>query len=122
MISGATGRAKEREPDIAVTLEPTTAYADRHPGPAALHLVVEVSDTTLDFDRNTKARLYARAGVSEYWVADVPSRQLHCYRGPTRTGYSEVKVHSEGESVSVLSFPDATGRFGDLLAPVNTAQ
>ena len=66
----------EPEPDLAVTREDTTVYADRHPGPADLHLVVEVSDTTLRTDLDFKAGLYARAGIPEYWALDLASRRI----------------------------------------------
>src|SRR5579862_3616878 len=65
------------EPDAAVTAAPNTAYANRHPGPADLLLVVEVSDSTVRFDRSAKALLYARARIREYWVLDLPGRQLY---------------------------------------------
>jgi Uma2 family endonuclease len=116
-IPGQAGRTNEPEPDIAVTLEPTTAYADHHPAPSDLHLVVEVSDTTLRFDLTTKARLYARAGVQEYWVADVLGRQLHCHRTPTPAGYSEVVICNQAHTISLPSHPDVSVRFGDLLPP-----
>jgi Uma2 family endonuclease len=116
-IPGPAGRTNEPEPDIAVTTAPTTAYTDRHPAPQDLLLVVEVSDSTLRFDLTTKALLYAQVGIQEYWVADIEGRRLHCHRGPTPTGYSEVVVYEEAQQVSPLSRPDAPIGCGDLLPP-----
>jgi len=63
----------EPEPDVAITHESTTAYADHHPGPEDLLLVVEVSDTTLRSDLLVKARLYARAGIGRLTSTHVNS-------------------------------------------------
>lgn len=116
-IKGKTGRTNEPEPDIAVTLEPTTSYADRHPAPQDLRLIVEVSDTTLHFDLRTKALLYARAGVNEYWVTDILGRQMHCHRNPTPNGYAEVVVYGEAETISLQTLPEVSVRLSDLLPP-----
>lgn len=113
-LPGAAGETNEPEPDIAVTIQPATTYMDRHPTPADLLLVVEVSDTTLHFDLTTKALLYARAGVSEYWAADIAGRQIRCHRGPASTGYAEIVVYREEERISLLSRPDVAVRCGDL--------
>lgn len=56
------------EPDALVTRQPTQGMMGRKPQPADARLIVEVADTTLWRDKNTKRRLYARAGVPEYWV------------------------------------------------------
>ncbi len=109
----------EPEPDLAVTDEPNTAYADRHPGPDDLLLVVEVADTTLEFDRVRKAELYARAGIREYWVADIVGRQLFVHRGPTDAAYAEVVVYSEDETVTPIAAPDSAIRVGDFMPPAS---
>src|ERR1700683_2730386 len=64
----------EPEPDVAVTRSSDEDYSGRHPGPADLCLVVEVSDPTLRPDLIVKARLYARAGIAEYWTFDLNAR------------------------------------------------
>ncbi|HZP83843.1 MAG TPA: Uma2 family endonuclease [Chthonomonadaceae bacterium] len=107
----------EPEPDAAVTAQPVTAYAERHPAPADLLLVVEVSDTTLRFDRTTKAALYARAGIREYWVVDILGRQAFVHRQPTSDGYGEVTAYGAEESAVTLARPDAPVRVADLLPP-----
>lgn len=103
-------------PDVAVTTEVATAYAARHPGPADLLLLVEVASTTLRFDLTTKALLYARAGVGEYWVVDVAGRQLHVHRAPSASGYGDVVVFAAHEEAATLARPDAPVRVADLLA------
>lgn len=108
----------EPEPDAAVTAQPVTAYTERHPAPADLLLVVEVSDTTLRFDRTTKAALYARAGIREYWVVDIFGRQVFVHRQPTSDGYGEVTAYGAEESAATLARPESPVRVSDLLPPV----
>jgi Uma2 family endonuclease len=108
----------EPEPDAAVTIEPNTTYIDRHPAPADLLLVAEVSDTTLRFDRTTKAALYARAGIGEYWIVDIMGRQLFVHRQPTTEGYTRIIAYGPDEQVATLARPDQLVRVADLLPPV----
>jgi Uma2 family endonuclease len=72
----------EPEPDAAVIRGEPEDYPDRHPGPSDVLLVVEVADTTLDRDRGIKLRGYARAGIEEYWIVNIPDAQLEVYTDP----------------------------------------
>ena len=114
VVPGEEGETTEPEPDLAVTREPATAYTENNPGPQDVSLVVEVADSSLNFDLNTKALLYARVGIPEYWVMDINGRRLHRHRQPTHSGYLELVVLSEAESVSPLSRSE-TVCVGDLL-------
>lgn len=109
----------EPEPDAAVTAEPNTAYADRHPGPADIVFVAEVSDTTLRFDRTQKAALYARAGIREYWIVNITGRQVLVHRQPTREGYAEITAYGPDEMIATLIRPDGSVKVTDLLPPTN---
>jgi Uma2 family endonuclease len=116
-LSAVDSPYDEPEPDAVVTLQPASVYAERHPVPADLLLVVEISDTTLRFDRSTKAGLYARAGIREYWVADVVGQQVYVHRGPTSEGYTDITVYIADEEVATLARPDAPVRIAALLPP-----
>jgi len=70
----------EPEPDIAVVPGNPRSYRDVHPGRAAL--IVEVAQSRLRFDREHKGSLYARAGIADYWIVNIPDRCLEVYRGP----------------------------------------
>lgn len=107
----------EPEPDAAVTTQPYTAYLERHPGPADLLLVIEVSDTTLRFDLSTKAALYARAGIDDYWVVDLAGRQIVVHRQPTPEGYQEIIAYAEAEELAPRARPEARVRVASLLPP-----
>jgi Uma2 family endonuclease len=87
----ALGDDSEPEPDVAVVHGSMRDYRDEHPHSALL--IVEVSDSTLAFDRHVKASLYARAGVPEYWVVNLVESVVEIYREPvpnpaTRFGWS----------------------------------
>ena len=116
-VAQADPTYNEPEPDVAVTQHSVDAYFARHPGPADLELVVEVSDTTLRFDRTTKAALYSRAGIREYWVLDLAGRALYVHRGPGADGYTGIVHYSVEEAVSPLARPEASVRVSDLLPP-----
>ena len=58
-------------------------YKQRHPGPGDLALVVEVADSTLQLDRDDKARIYARAGIVDYWIINLVDRRVEVYTDPT---------------------------------------
>jgi Uma2 family endonuclease len=78
-----------------------------NPTPADLRLVVEIAHSSLTFDLTTKASLYARAGIVEYWVLDVTQRRLIVHRDPAAGRYTSVVSYDETESVAPLAVPDA---------------
>jgi Uma2 family endonuclease len=119
VLSGTDSLYNEPEPDAAVTRETENAYNGRHPGPEDLLLVVEISDTTLRTDLIVKARLYARAGIIEYWALDLNARQLHIHRAPANGEYTTVTVHAETETIAFASHPEVPIVIADLLPAVS---
>jgi Uma2 family endonuclease len=104
----------EPEPDVIV-LNRSVRELSARPRPEELWLVAEISSTTLSFDRTVKARLYARAGIVEYWVLDVEGRRLIVHRRPENGRYLDVVAYLEDESVATLGAPEVMTRVGDLL-------
>jgi Uma2 family endonuclease len=82
------------------------SYADRRPGPADVLLVVEVSHSSLSKDRNRKARLYAAAGIRDYWIVNLGGRCIEVLRDPGPDGYATKLVVYPGEFVRPLAFPE----------------
>ena len=121
-ITGELGQTNEPEPDLVVTKQSDQAYAKRHPEPSQVALLIEVSDSTIAFDLNTKALLYSRAGIPEYWVADVAGERLIVHRTPTQSGYSEVTAWEVGQSVSPLASPANSLSVASLYAPLHTEE
>jgi Uma2 family endonuclease len=94
----------EPEPDIAIVpLEPGE-WRDRHPVPADVLLLIEVADSSRDFDLRRKGPTYARAAVREYWVVDVVERRLFVHREPSAAGYAVTHILRPGESIAPLAF------------------
>ncbi|MBV8903497.1 MAG: Uma2 family endonuclease [Acidobacteriia bacterium] len=102
----------EPEPDIIVLVRPATEF-ERNPQPVDLRLVVEISDSTVGFDLTTKAGLYARAGITDYWVFDIGARRLLIHRDPHHGKYQSITAYSEHESVAPLAAPESRFRVGD---------
>lgn len=100
------------EPDFAV-IAGTPRGSSGHPTMA--DLVVEVADSSLDFDTNEKRLLYARAGIREYWVVDVNGRRLLVYRDPQAGDYASQQALGPADAVSPLAVPAAGVRVADLL-------
>jgi len=82
------------------------APRDRHPHPEDIYLVVEVADSSLDYDRGVKASRYARAGIPEYWIVDVAEASVEVHRRPTGDEYDERIRHRTGDAVSISQLPD----------------
>jgi Uma2 family endonuclease len=113
------GDASEPEPDISVVHGARDDYDD-HPTHAVL--VVEVSDTTLQFDRRQKMSLYAKCGVGEYWIVNLIDRVLEVHRTPEADDsqpfgarYRDVQQLRPGASVSPLEKPDREIPVADLM-------
>jgi Uncharacterized protein conserved in cyanobacteria len=96
----------EPEADIAVVRFDPKEYADHHPTPNEIFLIIELADRTLREDRNEKAPLYARAGIPEYWVLDVNTQQLYVFREPRNEGYAQETVLDEQSQLAIIAFPE----------------
>ncbi len=120
-LANADNRHNAPEPDAVVTVRPAAEYVAAAPGLGDLRLVVEVADTTLRRDTTTKARLYARAGIADYWVLDVTGRRLLVYRRPEQGRYAEVVSYAEDETTAPLAAPGQNVLVGDLLPPPDAA-
>lgn len=121
----------EPEPDLLLARGSDDDYAARHPAPGDVLLALEVSDSTLAFDRRTKASAYARSQIVEYWILNVEERQLEIHRGPQQDsamplgwGYSTRLIVPEGGRAATLWQPDVEFAVADLLprAPDDGAQ
>lgn len=105
----------EPEPDLIVLSKPSREFKD-NPQPSDLRLVVEISDSNLSFDLTTKAGLYARAKIVEYWVVDIPGRRIIVHRDPQEGQYRSVIAYAEQESVKPLASPDHEFAVGSAFA------
>jgi Uma2 family endonuclease len=109
-VSPEDNPTNEPQPDIVVLTREFFNFTSTPPRPADLRLVVEVSDSTLYFDLSTKADLYARAGIVEYWVLDINRRRLIVHRNPLAGKHESVMNYGENEPVAPLAAPHAEFR------------
>lgn len=103
---GIPGRQSVPQPDVAWVTPGD--YVARRPEASDAHLVIEVAETSLDYDLGDKAALYATGGVPEYWVVDVVGECVHLLREPGSEGYAEHRTAGRDETVSPLVMPAAT--------------
>ena len=83
--------------------------------PEDILLVVEVADSSVEYDRQVKAPLYARTGVPEPWLVDVGRDHVAVYRDPTSDGYGTTRVLRRGEAISPSAFPNFAIAVADIL-------
>lgn len=95
----------EPEPDIVWAARKN--YADQHPEPHEVLLVIEVAESSLAFDRGDKLAIYAEAGIQEYWIVNLVDRQIEVYRDPIGKAYQTNAVYRGGEGASPLALPEA---------------
>jgi Uma2 family endonuclease len=112
----------EPEPDLTVSRGPENLYFTTHPAPEDICFVVEVSDTSLAYDRGEKLALYTRAGVSVYWVVSLENQTVEVYtkpRGERRPKYLEQTTYGLRESVPVTVAGKAIGaiRVREIVPP-----
>jgi Uma2 family endonuclease len=105
----------EPQPDLAVLRKRAIAYKEAEATIEDLLLLIEVAESSLSYDRSTKLRLYAEAGVPEYWVVDVAAESVEVHRAPDAGGYREL-ARLTGASVSLLAFPDVSLTLAEVFA------
>jgi len=95
----------EPEPDFVLLRPRADFYATRHRSPADVLLVIEIADSSLEYDRDVKAPIYAAAGVPEYWLADLNANTLWRYSSPERGVYARVEECRRGQTIAPLLLP-----------------
>ena len=95
------GPASEPQPDVMLVKEKD--YSEQHPGPEDVLLVIEVADTSLEYDRNVKIPLYAQAGIPEVWLVALVDDCLFAYREPSHDGYRSIERLERGQIISPVA-------------------
>ena len=99
------GGHTEPQPDLVVA-RGSDAYADRHPEPDDILLVIEVADSSLRYDRLEKIPRYGRAGVPETWLVDIEAGAVTVYTEPGPNGYARQQVRRRGDELTAASVPE----------------
>jgi Uma2 family endonuclease len=103
----------EPQPDITV-IRPRD-YTEALPLPEDVLLLIEVSDTTLAYDRSVKLPLYARAGIGEVWIVNLPARTIEQYTDPSDDGYRRVDQTRGGQNLQPAALPDLALTVDEIL-------
>jgi Uma2 family endonuclease len=109
------GRTSVPAPDVSIVRWDDGFYRDRRPSAEETFAVVEVSNTSLAYDRDVKSRIYGAARVPEYWIVDVRNKRVHVHREPHDLGYGVEEVRERGDTVSFAAFPDVVLSVADLV-------
>lgn len=116
----AASETSEPEPDVSVTIKPRREYLKTGIPPGSeFRLVVEVSDSTLWRDKGQKARLYATAGVPEYWVVNLTGRTVIVHRRPVGEDYQSIVTYNENETISPEAAPEHTIVLSEIFPPAD---
>ena len=105
----------EPEPDISLLRRRSDFYADGKPGPNDVLLIIEFADSSLEFDREDKLPIYAEAGISEYWIVNLPDDVIEVYREPAGENYRDQTVARRGDTLTLLKLPSVTVIVNDIL-------
>ncbi|MER3433716.1 MAG: Uma2 family endonuclease [Leptolyngbya sp. ERB_1_1] len=105
----------EPEPDIAILRPRGDFYGSAHPIPEDIFLLIEVSDSTIRYDRTIKIPLYAEDNIAEAWIVDVNAELVEVYRQPSATGYRSLQTFMRGQTIELLAFPDVMIAVNEIL-------
>lgn len=100
------GIRSEPEPDFAIVQRKADRYMRAHPVAEDVLLVIEVSNTTVSYDRFIKMPLYARHGIGEAWLIDVPAGRVHVHRNPQGGEYRDISTVDRPGALCPTALPD----------------
>ena len=112
----------EPQPDVMLLRPRADDYFDAHPGPEDVLLVIEVSDTSLNYDRGVKAHLYGRHNIPETLVLNLPGDYIEGFTKPSLEGYTQHNIYRRGDTINPVSLPDLELAVDDLLPPPPAAE
>ncbi|MDB9447389.1 Uma2 family endonuclease [Anabaena sp. CS-542/02] len=105
----------EPQPDVALLKHRDDFYETAHPQAEDIFLLIEVSDSTVMYDREEKIPLYAQAKIMEVWLVDINSQIVEVYQQPTDTGYQLRQKFTAGQNLTILSLPDVNITVNQIL-------
>lgn len=106
----------EPQPDLILIAYREDRYASiGHPRPRDVLLLIEVSDSSLDYDRNTKLPYYASLAIPETWIANLRDDRIEAHAEPTPQGYRSTRIYQPGDTISPTAFPDIQINVSDII-------
>ncbi len=105
----------EPEPDIALLKPRADFYVESHPTPEDVLLLIEVSDSTIEYDRLIKKAIYAEAGIQEFWLVNLQDNTVECYSQPKNGSYRLAKILEKGETIKSSSIENLVLQVDEIL-------
>jgi len=105
----------ELEPDVFILKPSSDDYKNHHPVPEDVLLLIEVSQSTIQFDTNVKSPIYAKSGIPELWLIDLEAEQVLRYLYPVKGKFTQQEIFVVGESLSPSAFPEVLLTVNDIL-------
>jgi Uma2 family endonuclease len=109
------GNISEPEPDLMLLKPEDSFYSTRHPHASDVLLLIEVSNTTLTFDRSKKMALYAQYQIPEYWILNLTDQCLEVYRQPEHNKYTQQQILTKDDSIQLLLLPEINSNLKSML-------
>jgi Uma2 family endonuclease len=109
------GEHSEPQPDIVLLRPQADSYSTAHPGPADVLLLIEVADTSVEYDREVKVPLYAQAGIGEVWLVDLDGESIEVYQSPAPGGYRQIRVVRQEDRLAPEALPELELSARDIL-------
>jgi Uma2 family endonuclease len=105
----------ELQPDVTILRPRRDAYASHHPTPRDILVLIEVMDTSHEYDRGRKLRRYAMNGIQEVWLVDLAAEAIEVHRRPARLGYRSISRYQRGQRLHNAAFPTKWFRVNEIL-------
>lgn len=105
----------EPQPDVALLRWRNDYYRNAHPAPDDVLLIIEVADSTVETDRSYKMPLYAKAGIPESWLINLPEEQVEMFASPANGEYQTTQTFKRGDTVQSQTITDLSLRVSDLV-------
>lgn len=102
-------------PDFTLLRPKNDFYKSGHPAPDDIFLIIEVSDTTLAYDRGLKLQKYAERGINEVWIVNVSKSSIEQFREPTPRGFQRSRQYRLGDRIEVAAFPEISFGVEELI-------
>ena len=112
----------EFQPDITLLAFRDDFYGSRNPRSQDILLLVEVADSSLNYDRNAKLPRYAEFGIPEVWIANLRDDHIESYTDPSPEGYRASRIYRPGDTISPTAFPDFQINVSDIISPRSNPQ
>ncbi len=110
-----TSSTSEPEPDFMLLTFRDDLYDFGKPRPQDVLLLIEVADSSLDYDRGIKLPYYASLGIPEVWIANLRNDRIESYTDPSPEGYRASRIYRRGDTISPTSFPDIEIAVSDII-------